>query len=430
YDIDDLERVVARNRGARAREADKAETIVDTEVEAFWRWFTSLDVVPTIVALRERVEVIRRREVERGLAALGAVDPQQREAIERLTQAIVNKVLHAPLTALRRHRAEPAGLVVGAVPARAAAHDVLIGAGGLRELPSGTRVGTASVRRRAQLLARRRDVVVTPLRGNVDTRLRRWREGAVDALILAAAGLERLGIAEPAALALAPEEFLPPVGQGALALECRADAPATRALLAAVEDPAAATAVAAERAFLLAIGGDCNTPLAAHATVADGQVALRALVTDREGQHWLGDAGSAPAAAARGRRRCAARAYRSRSSPACRPPSRCRPTPASRSRTATMPRWSPSRPGTRRAWATRWCRPRCPGRRSRATAARSSSSWACGRCPRSWRRSSRTGSPPTPRPPRFRAARRAHRLPWSRAPRRWPRGCARRGSWR
>ena len=108
YDIDDLERVVARNRGARAREADKAETIVDTEVEAFWRWFTSLDVVPTIVALRERVEVIRRREVERGLAALGAVDPQQREAIERLTQAIVNKVLHAPLTALRRHRAEPA----------------------------------------------------------------------------------------------------------------------------------------------------------------------------------------------------------------------------------------------------------------------------------------------------------------------------------
>src|SRR5207302_280858 len=171
-------------------------------------------------------------------------------------------------------------------------------AAGLRDLPPGARVGTASVRRRAQLLARRPDLAVTPLRGNVDTRLRRWREGAVDALVLAAAGLERLGIAEPAALALAPEEFLPPVGQGALALECRADAPATRALLAAVEDPAAATAVAAERGFLLAIGGDCNTPLAAHATVADGQVALRALVTDREGQHWLEDADSAPAAEA------------------------------------------------------------------------------------------------------------------------------------
>src|SRR5438034_657711 len=108
YDIDDLEGVVAQNRGARAREAVKAETIVDAEVEAFWRWFTSLDVVPTIVALRERVEAIRRCEVERSLAALGPLDPRQRETIERLTQAIVNKVLHAPLTALRRHRADPA----------------------------------------------------------------------------------------------------------------------------------------------------------------------------------------------------------------------------------------------------------------------------------------------------------------------------------
>src|SRR5439155_1651125 len=100
------------------------------------------------------------------------------------------------------------------------------------------RVGTAGVRRRAQLLARRPDLAVTPIRGNVDTRLRRWREGAVDALVLAAAGLERLGIAEPAAHALAPAEFLPPVGQGALALECRADAVATRTLLTAVGGPA------------------------------------------------------------------------------------------------------------------------------------------------------------------------------------------------
>ncbi|TMB05177.1 MAG: glutamyl-tRNA reductase [Deltaproteobacteria bacterium] len=108
YDIDDLEGVVTQNRGARAREAAKAETIVDAEVDTFWRWYTSLDVVPTIVALRERVEAIRRYEVERSLAALGALDPRQREALERLTQAIVNKVLHAPLTALRRHRADPA----------------------------------------------------------------------------------------------------------------------------------------------------------------------------------------------------------------------------------------------------------------------------------------------------------------------------------
>ena len=192
------------------------------------------------------------------------------------------------------------GLVIGSVPARAPAHDVLIraGEGGIEGLAPGARVGTSSVRRRAQLLARRRDVDVVPLRGNVDTRLRRWREGAVDAILLAAAGLERLGIVEPRARALPPEEFLPPVGQGALALECRESDRTTRELLASVEDAAAATAVAAERAFLAGIGGDCNTPLAAHATVAGGRVTLRALVTDLEGTRWLEDCETAPAAGA------------------------------------------------------------------------------------------------------------------------------------
>jgi glutamyl-tRNA reductase len=108
YDIDDLESVVADNRGARAGEAAKAETIVEAEVEAFWRWFTSLDVVPTIVALREKVEAIRQRELERSLAALGDLDARQRDVIERLTTAIVNKILHAPVTALRRHQEDRA----------------------------------------------------------------------------------------------------------------------------------------------------------------------------------------------------------------------------------------------------------------------------------------------------------------------------------
>jgi hydroxymethylbilane synthase len=190
------------------------------------------------------------------------------------------------------------GLAIGAVPARAPAHDVLCanGATDLAGLPAGARVGTSSVRRRALLLARRRDLAVVPLRGNVDTRLRRWREGVVDAIILAAAGLARLGIVEPEARALAPEDFLPPVGQGALALECREGDARTRTLLGGIEDPATATSVAAERAFLLAIGGDCNTPLAAHATVAAGTVTLRALVTDLDGTRWLEDDGAAPVA--------------------------------------------------------------------------------------------------------------------------------------
>ena len=190
-----------------------------------------------------------------------------------------------------------AGLVIGAVPERADARDVLIGGdGGLAGLPAGARIGTASPRRRAQLLAHRLDLVVVLLRGNVDTRLRKWRAGEVDALLLAAAGLARLGISEPAAQPLPVDEFLPAVGQGALALECRADDGATRALLAAVDQPAAATAVAAERAFLAAVGGDCNSAIAAHATLADGRLTLRALVTDPDGRRRLEERDTAPAA--------------------------------------------------------------------------------------------------------------------------------------
>jgi glutamyl-tRNA reductase len=107
YDIDDLEGVIADNRGARAREAVKAESIVESEVDAFWRWFTSLEVVPTIVALRARLEAIRRRELERTLGALGVSDARQQQAIERLSHAIVNKILHAPLSALRGHQSAP-----------------------------------------------------------------------------------------------------------------------------------------------------------------------------------------------------------------------------------------------------------------------------------------------------------------------------------
>jgi hydroxymethylbilane synthase len=191
------------------------------------------------------------------------------------------------------------GLAIGAVPARADARDVLFGGGaeGLAGLAAGTRIGTASVRRRAQLLARRRDLEVVLLRGNVDTRLRKWRAGEVDALLLAAAGLARLGVREPAA-PLDPDVLLPAVGQGALALECRADDTATRALLAALADADAHDAIAAERAFLVAIGGDCNTPLAAHARIEDGTIRLRVQLSDLDGREWFEDAGVAPRGAA------------------------------------------------------------------------------------------------------------------------------------
>src|SRR5262249_58486087 len=120
------------------------------------------------------------------------------------------------------------GLAVGAIPPRADARDVLVGGGadGLKGLAPGTRIGTASVRRRAQILARRRDVEVTFLRGNVDTRLGKWRAGEVDALVLAAAGLARLGISEPAACPLDPDVLLPAGRPGAPPPRCRARAAA------------------------------------------------------------------------------------------------------------------------------------------------------------------------------------------------------------
>jgi len=195
------------------------------------------------------------------------------------------------------------GIVVGAVPPRADARDVLVGAppGGIAALPPRARVGTASVRRRAQLLARRRDLEVVLLRGNVDTRLRKLGAGEVDVLVLAAAGLARLGLVDTGAEPLSPDDMLPAVGQGALALACRAGDPPTRALLAAVAHAETATAVAAERAFLVAIGGDCNTPLAAHATPTDdGRVRLRALVCDPDGTTLLHAEGAAPTGDAAG----------------------------------------------------------------------------------------------------------------------------------
>jgi hydroxymethylbilane synthase len=197
------------------------------------------------------------------------------------------------------------GLVIAAVPERADPRDVLVShaPGGLDGLAAGARLGTASVRRRAQVLARRRDLEVVVLRGNVDTRLRRWRAGDFDAILLAAAGLARLGVTEPAARPIEPDVLLPAVGQGALALECRADDAATRALLSALDHAPSARALAAERAFLQGIGGDCNTPLAAYATVRDGRLALRAQVSDLDGTRWLEDAIEGPAgdAAALGR---------------------------------------------------------------------------------------------------------------------------------
>ncbi len=153
----------------------------------------------------------------------------------------------------------------------------------LAGLPGGARVGTSSLRREAQLRERDALLQVLPLRGNVNTRLRKLDEGRYDAIVLAAAGLKRLGFASRIASLLDPEESLPAAGQGAIAIECRSDRPDVIAALAPLADAATTLATAAERAFSRALSGSCHTPLAAHAVPRHGELWLRGLVASRDG---------------------------------------------------------------------------------------------------------------------------------------------------
>ncbi|GAB4250453.1 MAG: hydroxymethylbilane synthase [Acidobacteriota bacterium] len=194
---------------------------------------------------------------------------------------------------------QPAGLEVAAYPRREDPRDALALGDGYRslaDLPSGARVGTSSLRRRVQLLRLRGDLAVEPIRGNVDTRLRKLREGTYAAVTLALAGLRRLGLDEAADYVFPPEEMLPAPGQAALAVEIRSNDAGTRELVALLDDPVTRTAVTAERAFLAALGGGCQVPLGAYARCdGDGSGTLRAFVASPDGGSFLEDeiAGSA-----------------------------------------------------------------------------------------------------------------------------------------
>ena len=182
----------------------------------------------------------------------------------------------------------PDGLELCAILERADPRDALLSSGaGLDDLPQGATVGTTSLRRQAQLRAVRPDLSLADLRGNVDTRIRRLREGRFDAILLAMAGLVRLGRADEVTEPLDPRRFIPAPGQGAIALECRADAAAVREAVAPLDHPSTKRRVTAERAFLAALGGGCNVPLGAHA-VEDGEnLELIGLVARIDGSEVL-----------------------------------------------------------------------------------------------------------------------------------------------
>jgi hydroxymethylbilane synthase len=188
-------------------------------------------------------------------------------------------------------------MVVAAVCLRSDPRDVLVARDGhtLRSLPMGATVGTSSTRRIAQLRAIRPDLTLLPLRGNVDTRVRKAQRGDYDGIVIAAAGVERLGLGDTITEVLPLEVMLPAPGQGALAVQCRAEDATTRELLAALDDPAARAATDAERGFLAALGGGCSAPVAALAEVAaGGTLQLTGLVAATDGTRVVRVTGSGP----------------------------------------------------------------------------------------------------------------------------------------
>jgi hydroxymethylbilane synthase len=179
----------------------------------------------------------------------------------------------------------PAGLILAAFLPREDARDAFISrrAKSLRDLAPGSVVGTASLRRQALVKRLRPDLEVVPLRGNVETRLRKLEAGDMDATLLAVAGLKRLGLLSAATALLGVDDFIPAVGQGAIGIETRADDAVTRALVATINHPDTAIALAAERAFLAVLDGSCRTPIGGHARLDDTGVRFRGIIAKPDG---------------------------------------------------------------------------------------------------------------------------------------------------
>ena len=191
----------------------------------------------------------------------------------------------------------PEKLTLGCIPKREVFTDCLVSEkyATLDDLPHGARVGTSSLRRQAQLLALRPDLEILSLRGNVDTRLRKMKEGEFDAIVLASAGMKRLGLSATYMHELDPAGFVPAVGQGALGIECRADDAKILALLARLDHAETRVCVEAERAFLTGLDGGCQVPIGAHADVLDGMVRLDGLVAECDGSQVFRRAVMGPA---------------------------------------------------------------------------------------------------------------------------------------
>jgi len=231
------------------------------------------------------IEAIRTsgdRIQDRPLADVGGKGLFTKEIEEALAAGAIDLAVHSSKdmpTVL------PPGLVLSAFMEREDPRDVFISrkAKSIADLPRGATVGTASLRRQAMMKRQRPDLTIVPLRGNVETRLRKLGEGVADATVLALAGLKRLGLADAATAVLDVNEFLPAVGQGAIGIETRADDARTCELLAAINHADTFSALAAERAFLAVLDGSCRTPIGGHATISGGRLRFRGMVVKPDG---------------------------------------------------------------------------------------------------------------------------------------------------
>lgn len=231
------------------------------------------------------IEVIRTsgdRIQDRPLSEAGGKGLFTKEIEEALIAGAIDLAVHSSKdmpTVL------PPGLVLSAFLPREDPRDALIShkAQSIAALPRGAKLGTSSLRRQAMAKRMRPDLNIVPLRGNVETRLRRLGEGVADATLLAVAGLKRLGLLDAATAILDADEFLPAVGQGAIGIETRADDTRTRDLLSRINDADTASALACERAFLAALDGSCRTPIAGHATIVGGRLRFRGMIVKPDG---------------------------------------------------------------------------------------------------------------------------------------------------
>ncbi len=230
------------------------------------------------------------------LAALGGKGLFVKEIEEALLADEIDLAVHSMKDVPARI---PAPLLLAAIPRREDPRDAFISRAGVSfiELPMGAALGTSALRRQSQLLARRPDLRCLPLRGNLDTRLKKLADGVCDAVILAAAGLRRMGWEGQVTEYLSPDLCLPAIGQGALGLECRRDDHVTRERIAFLNDDETACCVAAERALLLRLDGGCQTPIAGYATRSGDQLTLTGLVANLDGTQIIRESATGPATA-------------------------------------------------------------------------------------------------------------------------------------